>query len=97
MLTLKGVFVDGIHGTPYIAAPWVLYNIRASNTAGRLQVAPRKTPRAIRAVRNHELMHLARCDAIEIKDIVPLQETKIYGILNYTCNICNICNIWYKM
>jgi hypothetical protein len=20
---IKGVFVDGIHGTPYIAAPWI--------------------------------------------------------------------------
>jgi len=23
---IKGVFVDGIHGTPYIAAPWILYD-----------------------------------------------------------------------
>ena len=25
---IKGVFLDGIHGTPYIAAPWILWDIR---------------------------------------------------------------------
>ena len=23
---IKGVFVDGIHGAPYIAAPWILWD-----------------------------------------------------------------------
>ena len=28
MLTLLGGFVDGIHGTPYIAATWILWDYK---------------------------------------------------------------------
>jgi hypothetical protein len=34
MLTLNWWYIDGIHGTPYIAAPWILWVLKSSGNSG---------------------------------------------------------------